>query len=274
MKILVLDKYVMRRDLAQMDMYFAMEEIFDLVYANEQTIYYLINKGNYDILYLGIYHHVMNVDFNRIFIANKKPVIIDQADNEEKATQKLKYDFVENKILLSRYLPNESLQKTWKGETKLLPWFVNPSRFKPLNKIIDASFVCSINGVRIGADRRIIADRLGSALDNAKLMYRIGSFYGNEYAELLGKTILFFIECGRKCLTQKYIEAALCECAIAGDVPIYPSNELKVMLFDFEKMEIPKGTSSIKYNKQYILDTFANKEVFLSNIKAIAYGMS
>jgi len=175
-RILVLDKYVMRRDLAQMDMYFAMEEVFDLVYANEQTIYYLINKGDYDILYLGIYHHVMNVDYNRIFIANKKPVIIDQADNEEKATQKLRYDSIKSKVLLSRYLPNESLSKTWKGKLKLLPWYIDPSRFKPLKKEIDASFVCSINGERIGANRVTIADQLKVIFEKMKLTYRI-----NEY---------------------------------------------------------------------------------------------
>ena len=82
------------------------------------------------------------------------------------------------------------------------------------------------------------------------------------------------IECGRKCLTQKYIEASLCECAIIGDVPLYPLNELKVLPLDFNLMLFPKEMPDIKYNREYILHTFANKEVFLSNIKRIVNGMS
>lgn len=274
MRILVLDKYAMRRDLAQMDMYFAMEEIFEITYATELTIYYLIKKGDYDILYLGIYHHVMNIDYDRVFSENKKPIIIDQADNEEKATQKLKYDQIKQKVLLARYLPNEAIEKAFNFKIELLPWYVNPNRFKPALKDIDVLFICSINGERIGNDRKQIASRLKGIFDKAELSYIIGEYYGNEYANILSRSWSMVVECGRKCLTQKYIEASLSSCAIIGDVPIYPDNELKVIPLNFDTLLFPKEMPDVKHNREYILRTFANKEVFLSNIKRIVNGMS
>ena len=56
MRLLVIDIYHFPRDLAQTDMYIALRQSYDVVFATPENIMDFVNDGQYDILYLGIYH--------------------------------------------------------------------------------------------------------------------------------------------------------------------------------------------------------------------------
>lgn len=271
MKILVADKFNQPRDMAMMDMYSVIGESHQLIYADEKTLHDNIRRGNYDLLWLGIYHHVMEVPWNRFLKYNRKPVIIDQCDNEEFMTVKIEYSLIGEKKLLSRYLPNK-IQAFWKEPVYLLPWYINPERFTINEKTLDFSFVATIEGDRIGINRVKLAERFRQLGDESLLAYYVGTVFGGQYRDILSVTKELFIECERRCLTQKYIEGALSGCLLTGHVPLYPANELKVQEFDFQEFRhVGKinREEAVKFNREYILRTFASKEYFMSHFNKL-----
>ncbi|MCK9417034.1 hypothetical protein M0Q97_10280 [Candidatus Dojkabacteria bacterium] len=272
MNILVYDKYNNPRDFAQLDMYSALSEKYNLIYANPTNLISLITEGNYDILYLGILHPWHgNINWEQALSINKKPIIIDQADNDGfLARSNSKYIYNDsNCILLSRYLPNR-LSDVWKGKLFLLPWYINPDRFIPQEKTIDVSFVCMINIKRLGTDRKKMSQDILKYCENNGLNYIIGEYFGENYRKIITASKAMVVDGSRLCLTQKYIEASLSNCLIIGEHPISPENEIKtVELNMINSKTINDFNENVQYNRNYILDTFANKEKFLKTFDDI-----
>ena len=271
MKILVIDKYNYQRDLAQMDMYNVLSENYDVIFSNSENLLNFVTEDNYDYLYLGIYHPWCgDIDWDLIFSINKKPIIIDQVDNEGFIGRiDSKINYVGDSILLSRYLPNNMLERFWKGKLELLPWYINPDRFITQEKEIDIVFVCSINiANRIGNDRVKMSKDIAEYCNTNKLSYVIGEYYRDTYREIITKSKAMIIDGSRYCLTQKYIEAALSNCLIIGEKPISPPNDFIVTsLDDFDNNNDYRII--INKNRQYATETFANKDFFLNNFKNI-----
>lgn len=272
MKILIIDKYNYPRDLAQMDMYSALNEKYEIIFATPENILSLVNEGNYDYLYLGIYHPWCGLSqetLQEIIDINNKPLLIDQADNEGfigRVNSKVNYG--ENCILLSRYLPHEELEKFWNGKLKILPWYINPDRFIPQTKEIDISFVCTMSINRLGVDRKKMSLYISEYCEKNNLSYKIGEIWGNNYNDIVTKSKAMIIDGSRYCLTQKYIEAALSECIIIGEIPKIPINDILTINLDYFNIN-NDYSKTIKYNKEYILKTFSNKEKFLKNFDNI-----
>ena len=253
-------------------MYSALSEKYNLIYANPTNLISLITEGNYDILYLGILHPWHgNINWEQALSINKKPIIIDQADNDGfLARSNSKYIYNDsNCILLSRYLPNR-LSDVWKGKLFLLPWYINPDRFIPQEKTIDVSFVCMINIKRLGTDRKKMSQDILKYCENNGLNYIIGEYFGENYRKIITASKAMVVDGSRLCLTQKYIEASLSNCLIIGEHPISPENEIKtVELNMINSKTINDFNENVQYNRNYILDTFANKEKFLKTFDDI-----
>lgn len=272
MNILVYDKYNNPRDLAQMDMYSALSEKYNIIYANSTNLISLINEGNYDLLYLGILHPWHgNINWELVLSINRRPIIIDQADNEVfMARSNSKYIYNEsNCILLSRYLPNR-LSNMWKGKLFLLPWYINPDRFIPQEKTIDISFVCMINIKRLGADRKKMSQDILKYCEENGLSSVIGEYFGDNYRKIITSSKAMVVDGSRLCLTQKYIEASLSNCIIIGEHPTSPENEIKTIKLNIiNSKNINNFNENVQHNRNYILDTFANKEKFLKTFDDI-----
>lgn len=262
MKILVIDSFFQPRDPAQADMYLLMAEYHELI-TDGDIISHLI-KQDYDLLWLGIYHHRLPIDLYQVLFLNTRPVIIDQADNEEFIKTDIKYTINNPITVLSRYLPHDKLKKycTKKGyDLKYLPWYVNANRVTLENKTCDVAFMCSMYG-----KRETMRDEIAALCKYNNYTSVIGEYFGSQYLELLAKCRYMIIECDRKCLTQKYIEAALCNTAIIGDKPISPANELIIHTLD----EIhTTHEADLKYNREYVLTTFCNKDFFTNHLNKI-----
>lgn len=261
MKILIIDKFLQRRDPAQTDMYSAI--------ASEHQVGFSVNPledvimGNYDLLYLGIYHQTLDLDLCQILFYNTAPVIIDQADNEEFVERDRLLSYAKNiKYVLSRYLPNEVLGvycDKYGIELKLLPWYVNPNRFTPTkSKSYDLVFIGSLYGVRNDVAKNI--ESFGYVSGKSVL---VGESYGGEYSWILSRSYMAYMECGRLCMTQKYIEASLSGCVLVGDKPLYPANELVVY------PTVPDNYANLPSNRDYVLRTFANEQVFLERFNEL-----
>lgn len=275
MRILVIDSFFPRRDPAQTDMYVAMTSEHTIITDNNVMTHAL--KGDYDVLYLGTYHHRMEIDWNQLlFLNGDKPVLIDQSDNEEFVTTGFKYPSKGDVTVLSRYLPNEELSKFCEDNSlklALLPWYINPQRipYRELkDKTCDVNYSCSLYGKRL-----IIKDIIYDVCKNNGYTSVIGEYWGLEYATLLAKSRVFVIECERKCLTMKYIEGSLCNCTIIGDVPLYPKNNLSVIECSLAKpahveKKIKEALSAPPNdNRQYMLDTYANKAWFMKYFNSL-----
>ena len=260
MRILIVDKFCQKRDPAQTDMYAAIASQHFVTFS-ERPLEHVLAE-NYDLLYLGIYHQSLDLDLSQLLFYNKKPVIIDQADNEE-FVERNKIRMHQNiKYILSRYLPNESIENYCHEQGfpyALLPWYVNPDRFTiNAQKSYDIVFISSMYGAR-----NEIAKSLGDYSRVAGKSILHGEFWGDEYRDILSRSYMAYMECGRKCLTQKYIEASLSGCVLVGDKPLYPENELIV------HDSIPDNYTNMKGNREYILKTFANKELFLERFNEL-----
>jgi len=247
-------------------------------FATERDLMLKVRSGKYDMLYLGIHHQGMKINWSLVFQMNKRPVIIDQADNEEMMNCSLNYRLIKEKRLLSRYLPHDDLCYYWGDDVFLMPWYIDAKRFNEKTKVNDIAFVCFINGIRLGLDRKKISEGLKRTISSdGNYTCSVGEYFGEPYNEVLATTRLVIIECGRLCLTQKYIEAALSGCIITGHVPLYPKNDLNVIPFDFDNMTIKSFHSilksdhseMVKRNKEYVLDTFANKNRFIEHVKSV-----
>jgi hypothetical protein len=261
MRILVIDKFFQPRDPAQTDMYRVMADGHYCTFSENPMEDIMID--NYDILYLGIYHPNLDLDLSQLLLYNHKPVIIDQADNEE-FVQRNKIPMSPNvKWVLSRYLPNETLETycTQNGfPLAFLPWYVNPDRFYVTKeKLYDISFVCSMYG-----KRKDIANHIKGYCElSENKSSKVGEFYGREYVDIMAKSYMVYMECGRKCVTQKYIEASVCDCVLVGDKPLYPENELIVY------PDVPNDYTNMGGNREYILKTFANKNWFMEKFNEL-----
>ena len=274
MRILVIDKYNQMRDLAQMDMYDALSQKYDIIYANYSNITSLIKQSNYDLLYLGIYHPwcgLSPTELEEILKINKKPVIIDQADNESFIARKnfrtLYND--SNCILLSRYLPNKILNEKWKGKLFSLPWYINLKRFIPQEKILDVAFICMIQVKRLGSDRKKMSEDIFDYCEKNGLKHKIGEYF-IEYSDIITKSKSMVIDGSRYCLTQKYIEAALSNCIIIGQKPTSPPNEfITVNLQSIRPETIDSFNEITDFNRNYAIENFANKDKFLNNFEKI-----
>lgn len=225
-KILVLWDGVHKRDLAQKDMY----DLIGVQYTDSKTFFDKLRQFKPDIVWLDIYHQHIKINWNYVFRSVQVPVIIDQADNEDFAKKAMRYRFNRKTVATSRYLPNKPLKiycDVQNIPAMQLSWYVNPERFKPDAKSIDVGFVCYPKGKRgrIAQELKEVCDKNGWSLAT-------GHIYGQEYADIIRKCKVWVVECDRKCVTQKYIEGSLAGCTLAGDVPLYPANELKVYSFD------------------------------------------
>lgn len=270
MKILILDLYNYPRDLAQMDMYTLFKENFEVTFANSKNILDLVYDNDYDCLYLGILHRWCNIPWKILFDINKKPILIDQADNDGFISRSDKITYKGDCMLLSRYLPDENLNKSWNGKIELLPWYIDPKRFKPKNKKIDVSFIYMKNHKRLGANRDQISEKVQKHCNKNKLSYKIGEYWDNEYQNIVTSSKALVVDGSRFCLTQKYIEASLSNCLIVGEKPLKPTNEIKTInLESVNSKNIDNFNDIITYNREYILETFANKNVFIEKFKNI-----
>lgn len=275
MKLLIYDRYNYPRDLSQMDMYGVLDERYDVVFSNNKNIINLVSKGDYDYLYLGIYHPwsgLSKEDLETIIKLNKKPIIIDQVDNENFIYRvDSKIDYGDNCVLLSRYLPNQLLENFWKGKLSLLPWYINPDRFIPQEKTIDIAFVCMINVAnRIGADRKKISENILKYSENNNLSHKIGEYWGKDYVNILTRSKAKIIDGSRYCLTQKYIESALSKCIIVGEKPTSPANDfITISLKDLDLNNYNKYKKILEHNRQYALDNFANKDIFIKKFERV-----
>ena len=271
MRILVIDNFFERRDPAMRDMYSLIGKkhtlLFDYVVSPE--------REDYDFLWLGIYHRSLDIDFKQLFSHNTKPIIIDQADNEETIQRMELYSGLTNVTVLSRYLPNKPLESKCAemGFTlKLLPWYVNPQRVPENFKTCDVAFICSQYG-----EREKIASLLRYIERKTDYTATIGEYWGKEYLNRLSRCRISIVECGRFCLTQKYIESSLANCVLIGDVPKYPENRLSVIdTFLFDVVELRNTIKEAltlqresARNKGYILDTFANEGWFYNHLNSI-----
>ncbi len=273
MRILIIDTFLQRRDPAQTDMYVVMSKKHTLVFNN--PVEHLLLQ-DYDLLWLGIYHQRIQLDFSQVFYLNTAPVIIDQADNEEFLKETYLYRGLKEATVLSRYKPIETAEHPdIKGFTsKVLPWFIDAKRIPELRKTADIAFICSIYG-----RREAIQKSLKSIGRKHKLRMVVGEYYGLEYAELLSKCRVSIVECERKCLTQKYLEGALASAILLGDKPLYPTNELEIIQADLDDILDLEKTIRLALhfvsenkpnpNRQYVLDTFANKEWWSKQLESV-----
>ena len=226
-KILFLWDGVRKRDLAEKDMAEIISENYNLTYATPEDIFLKI-KQPHDILWLGIYHRVLPIDFTKLFDLVTSPVIIDQADNEhfmkhQGGNKALPYNKIKRGVFCSRYLPYAPL-KVYANSigltVKQLSWYINPKRFRSEEKTIDVCFLGSMNARR--------NDWLDKLKNINEISIITGSYWGDEYADILAKSKVSIVECERKCLTQKYIESSLSGCTLVGDVVERPKNSLSV----------------------------------------------
>jgi hypothetical protein len=274
MRILVIDDFFKKRDPAMLDMYTLIGEKHTLLFDYHT---YLLNK-DYDILWLGIYHYSMGIDIAQVLALNTKPVIIDQADNEETIARLDEYKWLKGVTVLSRYLPHEELsakcQKLGFG-LKLLPWYINPDRvpYRPQrNKTCDIAFICSLYG-----DRNITRRLIELICEKENLTNCLGEYWGREYLDLLAGCRISVVECGRRCVTQKYLEGALAGCYLVGNKPSRPENNLKIMrvdLLDKHELSVIARKDWMKEidlveNRNYVLSTFANKDWFYNHLSQI-----
>ncbi len=269
MNILIVDSFSVNRDPAQMDMYRAMEKHHEVAYCNSNEELWLL-LPRMDIIFLGIYHSGLPIDWGQFVMTCDKPIIIDNADNEEQVytAGKIGYQWMKHKIFTSRYLPHtgmEDLAKECNTSVISLPWYIDPKRvLQRGKKTNDVAFMCTQYGKRIKIATEI---REMSKVNGWTCI--TGEYYGPLNIELLGKSRVSVIECARKCLTQKYIEASLCGCTIVGDTPIYPESDIKMydsnLASNLEaKIKQALGTPLIAD-----LSIFADEAVFISNLQKV-----
>jgi hypothetical protein len=229
LKILVVWDGVKDRDLAQYDMYEALSDYCRVFYATKDDVHRKIVKIRPNIIWLDIYHQTFNPNWRKL-LNYRLPFIIDQADNEEFVERAISYNQVRRKVVTSRYLPNKSLQLySKKTRTSVVPlgWYVNPDRFWCGDKNIDVAFISFPKGIR----GELMASLKDICAKNNWTFFG-DSAYGKDYSDILSRTKVFVVESDRKCLTQKYIEGSLSGCTLAGDIPIYPSNNVRMYSFD------------------------------------------
>jgi len=269
MNILVVDRFAVKRDPAQSDMYLAMEKHFDITYCStNEELWLLLPRA--DVVFLGIYHPVLEIDWGLFVMTCNKPIIIDNADNEGqvKNAGKIGYQWMKRKIFASRYLPHkgmENLAIECGTSVMSLPWYIDPERVKQRGKKTnDIAFMCTQYGKRIKIATEI---REMAKVNGWKCI--TGEYYGPLNIELLGKSRVSVIECARKCLTQKYIEAALCGCTIVGDTPIYPASNIKMYDSNLASNLEVRIRQALGNPLLTDLSTFTDEGIFINNLQKV-----
>ena len=131
----------------------------------------------------------------------------------------------------------------WLEETKLIqiPWGIDTNGFDRVEKTVDVSLICTIGRSPFHLNRKI-ARKVLSCMNN-EINVRIGNYYGEEYLDLLKKTKIFIAESSmRSTMTQKYLEGAMCECMLLGDIPfdkygIFEDGVTMVEVKDYSKID-------------------------------------
>jgi hypothetical protein len=254
MKILILDSYYRMRDMAQMDIYKAMElSGHEIIYGNQLEWWRSMQwAGDYDALYLGLVHENMGIDWPALYFLNHgRPIYFDQADNEEFVSKHKARPYLKEKhTVISRYLPNariESFVAKIGYKLHLMPWYVDADRIRSMagtqSKDIDVSFICSKEGIQ---RRGEINEVVNQCVREFGLSHCLDDLFASAYYRMLARSKVLIIECDRKCLTQKYIEAAVLGCHIIGDRPIYPANNLQMTECNLmDKQSIAHAINSI-----------------------------
>jgi hypothetical protein len=234
MKILILWDGVKKRDIAQQYIYDYLSKNNEIFFSTPNTIFTDITMYNFDVLWLDIMHIRFNIDWNLLFSNFNKPIIFDQADNEEFVKEQELYSpmykLIKLGVVCSRYLPNEKLQNFCKNNNlvlKQLSWYFKKDFFKNIKKQkknIDVSYICSFET----KERIKLKDKIENVCKNNNWNYVIGNYWGNDYYNLLSKSKIFVISSERNALTQKYFEASSLGCTIVGDIPLYPINNFSV----------------------------------------------
>lgn len=267
MNILIVDSFSVNRDPAQMDMCRVIEKYHEVVYcsSNEELWLFLPRM---DVVFLGIYHARLPIDWGRFVMTCDKPIIIDNADNEGqvKNAGKIGYQWMKRKIFTSRYLPHkgmEDLAIECGTSVMSLPWYIDSERVKQRGKKTnDIAFMCTQYGKRIKIATEI---REMAKVNGWKCI--TGEYYGPLNIELLGKSRVSVIECARKCLTQKYIEAALCGCTIVGDTPIYPASNIKMYDSNLASNLEVRIRQALGNPLLTDLSTFTDEGIFINNLQ-------
>jgi hypothetical protein len=269
MNILIVDKFAVNRDPAQNDMYRAIERHFDVDYCSTNEALWLLLPRS-DVVFLGPYHPGLDIDWGLFVMTCDKPVIIDNADNEEQVQKagQIGYQWMKKKIFTSRYLPHRSmtnLAAACNTSVMLLPWFIDPSRVPERGKKTnDIAFICTQYGKRIyiGTSIRALAQKNGWTCI-------VGEYYGPLNLFLLSRSRVSVIECERKCLTQKYIESALCRCGIVGDVPLYPPSGIQMYESNLGADLEAKISAALNSPLLNDLSIFATESIFIENIQKV-----
>lgn len=272
MKLLVIDKLLQGRSGgAECDMYLVMALKHELVFAGDNLLP-LLYTGDYDALWLGPYHHRMDINWHQVFHINRKPVYISQADNEEFADVLPVYP--EGTVICCRYLPNPAIENYTDKHgynTALLPWYIDPSKFPVNQKTCDVAFICSMNSGR----RSAIADLIGEICARNRWTCVVGEYPGRDYYTLLSKCRVMIVECERRCMTLKYIEGLLSGCFLIGDVPetpLFDDTGPQITMFgmsgdtDLESQIRGARTSPVEHNMH---ETHASPEWFLKHLDKI-----
>lgn len=269
MNILVVDSFSVERDPAQMDMYRAMEKHHEVVYCStNEELWVLLPRC--DIVFLGIYHAELPINWGLFVMTCDKPVIIDNADNEEQVYKagKIGYQWMKRKVFTSRYLPHEGmgdLARECNTSAMSLPWYIDPGRVCQRDeKTNDIAFMCTQYGKRVKIATEI---REMSKVNGWTCI--TGEYYGPLNIELLGKSRISVIECARKCLTQKYIEASLCGCTIVGDTPIYPASDIRMYDSNLASNLEIKIKQALSVPLLSNLSIFADETIFISNLQKV-----
>lgn len=131
----------------------------------------------------------------------------------------------------------------WLNKTRLIqiPWGIDTNGFDRVEKTVDVSLICAIGRSPFHLSRKI-ARKVLSTMNN-EINVRIGNYYGEEYLDLLKKTKIFIAESSmRNSMTQKYLEGAMCECMLLGDIPfdkygIFEDRVSMVEVKDYSKID-------------------------------------
>lgn len=225
--ILIVDDMHAPRSRAHLDMYWVMVQQMGAHACLPENVAERITQTQYDVLFFGMYHPWQVIDWEAVVAFHKGRIILDQSDNEEYLSfidRVLYLKDYPDKVLTSRYLPNKAASRAAKllqCEVRPLPWFVNKDRFRPRTKEIGVSFACTMN------ERRMLWREQLKEHSAERYQAVTEPLHGTIYPELMSLSEICLIECDRRCMTLKYIEAVLSGCKIVGDKPKYPANEIK-----------------------------------------------
>lgn len=252
MNILIIDEKN-ERDLAQYDMYDLLKKDHNLYFSSMSEWELIID--DVDLVWLGIYHQTFNIDWKLFASKCKVPIIIDNADNKEFVEKSIDipYRLFRNKVFTSRYLPHKQMSmmgQIYNAPVRQLSWYINPGRFKAAEKDIDVVFIATMYDSRYK-----LMQHIQKVCDDNDWTYYLGEDFEN-YSHYLSRAKIFYCDCSRNCLTQKYIEAIYSGCILIGDAPKYPANNIQVIEAKDIEQAIRQGLNSQRqsYESPFLTD--------------------